>query len=316
MNYLKENKKIQKLKRYNLLSNQEKSFKFYSIFYLIKFKLLNTITGLIHYLWEVVFGLDDLIKLMKYRNSFKNKKALILGNGPSQEYISKKDLNDFKKNGSLFFVNYWFLNKKIQDVIPNFLVISDIRLIKKNKDSFFDKNKILLKLIKRNKNMKIICPIKLKKKLKLIVKDQNRIIAFCDSELRGISSNTWPILPRGYISMTVYKALAIANWMSFKKIYILGVDNTYPRNTYSDINNSILNHEIHAGEIFKDTKVVNNSLSYKSMADLFQELSILFRDANKFNSKKNVFNLDQYSLTDAFKKLKYSKNILKDMKKP
>lgn len=313
MTYLKENQSIQKLRRYNLSSNQKKSLKFDSIFHLINFKIINTIKGLFHYMWELIFGFFDLIKLFKYKNISKNQKALVLGNGPSQEYISKKKLVDFKKKGSLFFVNYWFLNKKLKNVIPNFLVISDLRLVSKNNDPFFSyKNKILIKMIKKNKKMKIICPIRVKQRLKNII-NEDRIIAFCDSELRGISSNIWPILPRGYISMTVYKALALANWMNFKKIYILGVDNTYPRNTYSDINNSILNHEIHAGKKFKDTNIVNNSLSYNTMADLFQELSILFRDAKKFNKKNNIYNLDQYSLTDAFKKIKFSSKTFKEL---
>lgn len=313
MIYLKENQSIQKLRRYNLSANQKKNFKFDSLFHLINFKLVNTVKGIFHYMWEVFFGFNDLIKLFKYKNISKNQKALVLGNGPSQEYISKKDLIDFKKKGSLFFVNYWFLNKKLQNVIPNFLVISDLRLVSNNNDPFFNnKNKTLIKMIKKNKTMNIICPIRVKYKLKNIINEE-RIIAFCDSELRGVISNTWPIFPRGYLSMTVYKALALANWMNFKKIYILGVDNTYPRNTYSDINNSILNHEIHAGKKFKDTTVVNNSLSYNTMADLFQELSILFRDAKKFNKKNNIYNLDQYSLTDTFKKIKFSRKIFKEI---
>ena len=114
--------------------------------------------------------------------------------------------------------------------------------------------------------------------------------------------------------MTVYKAIAVANWMNFKKIFILGVDNTYPRNTYSDINNSILNHEIHAGKKFKETTVVNNTSNYRSMADLFQEISFLFRDAFKLNINNNIYNLDEYSLTDAFKKQKFHKGFFKNLK--
>lgn len=315
MMYLNENKKINKLKKFNLSHNKKKFYNLENIFYLIKSIIIKLIFGILYYIWELIYGFKDIVKLFKYKNIFKDKTALILGNGPSQEYITKKDLITFKKKGIIFFVNYWFLNNNIKKIVPHFLVISDIRLLNKESDNFFNsKNKILLKYIRKHISMKIICPIRVKKKLLKVVKDEDRIIAFCDSELRGILSNTLPIFPRGYISMTVYKAIAVANWMNFKKIFILGVDNTYPRNTYSDINNSILNHEIHAGKKFKETTVVNNTSNYRSMADLFQEISFLFRDAFKLNINNNIYNLDEYSLTDAFKKQKFHKGFFKNLK--
>jgi hypothetical protein len=97
--------------------------------------------GLIYYLWELCFNIDKIRLLLKLKNTYKNYTALVLGNGPSQELISKNELKQFiNEGGKLFVVNYWFLNKKIRTVIPNFLVLSDIRVLAKINNKFFKKN--------------------------------------------------------------------------------------------------------------------------------------------------------------------------------
>ena len=164
MMYLNENKKINKLKKFNLSHNKKKFYNLENIFYLIKSIIIKLIFGILYYIWELIYGFKDIVKLFKYKNIFKDKTALILGNGPSQEYITKKDLITFKKKGIIFFVNYWFLNNNIKKIVPHFLVISDIRLLNKESDNFFNsKNKILLKYIRKHISMKIICPIRVKK---------------------------------------------------------------------------------------------------------------------------------------------------------
>ena len=313
INYLKENKKIHKLKKFNILSNR-KNFCRNNLLLSVYFRLKYLTFGLIYYLWELCFNIDKICLLLKLKNTYKNYTALVLGNGPSQELISKNELKQFiNEGGKLFVVNYWFLNKKIRTVIPNFLVLSDIRVLAKINNKFFKKNNDQLKkYILKYKDMKIICPIRMEKQIKKFI-NPSRIIFFCDSELNGFISNTKPIYPRGYLSMTVYKAIAMAVWFSFKKIYVLGVDNTYQKNIYVDINNRMYNHEIHAGKNFKDTSLISISNQYRSMSDFLHETSVLFRDAKKLNINNNIFNLDEYSLTDAFSKLKYYKGMLKNL---
>ena len=99
--------------------------------------------------------------------------------------------------------------------------------------------------------------------------------------------------------MTLYKSLANALWYGYKSIYILGMDNTYPRNIYSDKDNNILNLEIHSGT---PDYVADISQYYGCMGDLLVDLSNIFYDAKKF-ANKSIINLDPYSLTDAFKKI-------------
>ena len=91
MMYLNENKKINKLKKFNLSHNKKKFYNVENIFYLIKSTIIKLIFGILYYIWELIYGFKDIVKLFKYKNIFKDKTALILGNGPSQEYITKKE---------------------------------------------------------------------------------------------------------------------------------------------------------------------------------------------------------------------------------
>jgi hypothetical protein len=113
------------------------------------------------------------------------------------------------------------------------------------------------------------------------------------------SKNINPLFPRGYLSMTLYKALSLALWFDYDRIFVLGMDNTYPRNVYCDRRNRILNLEVHAGT---EDYTADWGDVYGSMGDLLFELSHLFYDARKFAPNARIVNLDPYSLTDAFEK--------------
>ena len=99
--------------------------------------------------------------------------------------------------------------------------------------------------------------------------------------------------------MTLYKALAMANWFGYQKIFVIGMDNTYPRDLYCDSQNKILMLENHTGEV---DSVDDRSYMYDCVGDALAHLALLFFDAYKFSNAKTR-NLDPYSLTDAFKKV-------------
>jgi hypothetical protein len=100
----------------------------------------------------------------------------------------------------------------------------------------------------------------------------------------------------------------MALWFSYKKIYLLGLDNTYPRDLYSDKNNSILNLENHAG---LKNSILDITNCYGSLADTLVEISYLFIDIKKFSKFKNIYNLDKYSLTNVFKKISFSNKTIR-----
>lgn len=295
--YLLENKRLESLRKIIIPSRKKIKYESESLLFLIQYKY-KILKNYKQYMQEKKEYKEWIISLKKLKNIKNGKKALVIGNGPSQGYATQEILNDFQNNGGeIFVVNFWNQNKRLSNVTPNYLVISDPLTLSKNNSEYREKNESLENYIKTNKNIKIICPTYRCYDLADSF-GKDRIIGFIDTELRGWTKNIKPIKPRGYVSMTLYKALAMALWFGYEKINILGMDNTYPRNTYCDSNNRILNLETHAGI---EDYITDHSERYEGIGDLMVDLSHLFYDAQKFANKK-ILNLDPYSLTDAFLK--------------
>jgi hypothetical protein len=242
--------------------------------------------------------------MVKLRNTKKVKSALVIGNGPSQGYLSIDYLEKFKSlGGEVFVVNYWYENEGLSKFIPNYIVISDPNTLSFGKlpDILLEKNKAMLNYLQRNEEIKILAPLNRMAELESLL-GHGRVFGFVDLELRRLTNNIHPIFPRGYVSMTLFKALALSIWFGYKEIFLIGMDNTYPRNIYCDKNNKILNLEIHAGV---DNFVADQTPLYSSIGEAMQSITNLFMDSYKFRKATNVKNLDQYSLTDAFEKIEF-----------
>jgi hypothetical protein len=309
-NYLIQNTKVSRLKKYSIETINKKNYPIDSILFIFFKKTKELLLASIYFCYQVIFYFSEYKKTLLLKNLNRNHKVLILGNGQSQDYLSENNLKFLIKNNfHLIVVNHWNLNKKFKKIIPNYIVISDRKILEINEGNkfFLKKNKKLIKYLQLNKDITLICPFL---HINLVSRhiDQSRIIGFCDTELRSFYSNVNPLLPRGYLSSTVYKAIAMALWFSYKEIYLLGLDNTYSRDLYSDKDNSILNLENHAG--IKNS-ILDITNCYGSLADTLIEISYLFTDIKKFSKFKNIYNLDKYSLTNVFKKIPLSNKALR-----
>lgn len=261
-----------------------------------------TTTSLMTYIGEVIRYRDAFATLAKLRNYRAGGKALVVGNGPSQGYMKAGFLEAFKRTGGeVFVVNFWNQNRNLSMFIPDYLVISDPATLSFSEDvaDLHDQNTSLLQYLQCNASIKVICPFTRCKSIGGMI-GEGRVIGFTDTELRGITGNISPKYPRGYVTMTLYKALAMALYFGYKAVYVIGLDNTYPRNIYCDEQNRILNLEKHSG--VADT-VSDQSNVYSGVGPLLKELSVLFLDAKRFARRGIVRNLDRYSLTDAFPKV-------------
>jgi hypothetical protein len=316
--YIAENEFVMTLPR--VFHNRQQTRKYYpdSVLSLLTRKLLS-LSGLINYLIEVIIGWRYMIGIWRLKNSRYLYEVMVIGNGPSQGYLDKKTLVEFqKKGGQLFVVNFWPENKSLSEVIPDYIVISDAGTLSSTSanhlvispdpgtssinagEHFIDKNKRLSEYLMANDSIKIACPIRRCSELSKIY-GEHRVIGFVDSELRMWNKNINPLLPRGYLSMTLYKSLALAIWFGYEKIFVIGMDNTYPRSVYCNHDNKFINHEIHAGGA---DFAVDMSGMYNTTGDGIMDISQIFFDARKF-TRENVINLDQYSLTDAFVKMPF-----------
>ena len=277
-----------------------KSKKFYpdSLIWLFLNKIKSFRTVLT-YLIRVIIGWKWINKTRKLKKRGSLVDAIVIGNGPSQGFLDVDTLTQFQNNGGeLICVNFWTENEALSKVVPTYLVSSDPIIFSNNiPDHLSEKHEKLLSYILKNSSIMLIFPLNRCDELSKVF-GEKRMIGFVDHELRSWSNNINPLYPRGYLTMTLYKSLAMANWFDYRNIYLIGMDNTYPRNIYCDQNNNFINHEIHAGD--KDY-AVDQSAMYNTIGDGLYEIAQVFYDARKFKNPK-ILNLDRYSLTDAFKK--------------
>lgn len=297
--YIHENEYVHSLP-VRIINGKKIIYKNKSIFWLIKSKLSNLKDGLFFYIKELLVGYRDLVQTYRLKGNCKTKYALVIGNGPTQGYLTQELLQEIKDHEiEVFAINFWNENEQLSKVVPDYFVISDPLTLKMglSDDFLYQKNKALLTYLTKSPQIQIFCPVRRCKELRELF-GKERIHGFADAQLEYWTKNISPIFPRGYVGMTLYKSLAIAKWLGYEKIFVIGMDNTYPRNIYCDKDNRILNHEIHAktSDFLADMTFI-----YPSIGDLLVVLSNLFYDAYLFRG--GVINLDPYSLTDAFEKI-------------
>lgn len=245
--------------------------------------------------YDYWYARKEIYTTMCKKGAKKKFSAIVIGNGPSQSSLSSDELNHFKASGGdTIVVNYWNLNKQIKGHIPSYIVFSDPATFQG------ENGEELVDYLKRNKEIQVVMPANRFSDTLAKKGIENRIFMYIDTEikmLRGIS----PCLPRGYLSMTLYKALAWALHLGYYKIGVIGMDNTYPRDLYCDESNRVLNREVHAG-----ISDYANDLSevYPSVAAAVYDIYRLFKDLELFPNS-SIYNLDKYSLTDRFKKVSF-----------
>lgn len=306
--YIKENELVFSLSRESYSAGiRARKIRSNSIFGILKERFLESVTGLISYLYAIAQHYGQLQKLSSMKLSKKGMRALVLGNGPSLGLLSEKQLLSFQHGGGEFFaVNFW-PSTHLGAVVPDYLVISDGATLadplssygEKLSDEVKQKNELLNAFLRENIRIKIFCPLARVRELSEKFGDR-RITGFVDQGMRSVTSNTDPRFPRGYVSMTLFKTLAISTYMGYEEVFILGMDNTYPRDTFCDYANRIFRLERHAGG--EDT-IFDQSAVYPSMDVWAQDMFDLFSDLHRCFKKYQVLNLDPYSLTDAFRKI-------------
>jgi N-acylneuraminate cytidylyltransferase len=271
-----------------------------------KWKVENAVLGTARYLSDLILGWDEIKRLSALKGSKQGKKAIVIGNGPSQGLISPEALGKFCQAGNdVYAVNFWHKNIELATVPPQYLLISDPATLGDptasgwNGELVVNANQGLLEYLLEHKDITLLTPVGRTKQLRAIL-GENRVLGFIDTEMRWLTANIDPRLPRGYLSMTLFKALALAIHMGYRRIYIVGMDNTYPRDIFCNEENRIFNYERHAGT---DDYLVDVTSVVPSMDVWAQDIFQLFHDLRRCFSGCQVLNLDCYSLTDVFPKV-------------
>jgi len=249
-----------------------------------------------HFMKDYLSNQKEYKRVKKIYNTKKNKKAFVFANGPSINKIDFKKVNNY--NYDIFVVNKFFETEKTKDVNVTYHVFSDPRYFELNHRYYQTFNNSL------KKDHQIFLPFNYLSKFK---SNDPKFFGFCDVE-NFLSNNVDNIVrPRGYISMTAFKALSIALYMGYEEIYICGFDNNQYLEAKSDINNSLFYTNLHfykkevndpdnRQDVKKDWSSNNGYLMYTE--------HFLFTHLDKFaQTKKSIIkNLDPESLCISFSK--------------
>jgi hypothetical protein len=313
INYFNLNKYVGNLKKIKV-KEQKNSRTFFqnadSISILILHKIYVFLRALWKYFPELFIGYKYLIRIFFVKKIKKKDYCIIFGNGPSLDSLKINELKKISLFFDIFVVNNFIQNKLFYKIIPNFFLSSDPRVFTKNNYWSKKAESKLAFYLKNNPNISIFTPV-LQCKRFLRIFGRNKIFGFIDTEARILSENILPILPRGYLSITTMKAICIANWMGYKKIFLLGVDNTYARNFFLNKKNDILTLENYSKR--KDF-VYDQTSYYRCLSKAMFEQYQVYKDYKKINKKNNIYNLDQYSLT-GYDKSYNIKRLLKKLSK-
>ncbi len=293
--YLEKNRHRASLPRLMLGEGKPRSFPGRSAIHLLWLKIFS-LRALLGGIAKGFFNCSKLSRLTSIKKTGSGKSALVLGNGPSQGYLDPHKLLHFvKQNNHLFVVNFYNNNKTLCSICPSYHVISDPNTLNPSAPSMLtDSNSALRQYFLDNKEITICVPMD----FDLDHEFEDRTIYFNDIEACWWSKNINPMFPRGYLSSTLYKALAMACFIGYDNIYVLGMDNTYPHDIFVDNENNIWNVERHAGGL---DHLIDQSPFYKRIEDVLWDLCFLFSDLQLFKDKP-VVNLDPYSLTSTFPK--------------
>lgn len=265
---------------------------------------------ILKYPFEFLSGIKYWKELNLIKNEGKGKKILVLGNGPSQGYLSSSSVKKFLLNGnSLMVINNFFHNEIFNEIIPTHYLFSDpfsinTRYLKNVKgqhlDNITQNQKILHEYLKDNENIKIFCPVNFISDIKKN-SIKNKIFPFIESRFPLINF-LHPMLPRDFPSLTIFYAIRMAIFQNFEKIFLLGVDNNYFKYLYNDEKNDIWIKETHAKN--KSPWFSNNpsDSSISNTLSIYSNQFYYFYKSFK-RKRKKFLNLDIYSLTDSFDKV-------------
>jgi len=256
--------------------------------------LLEFVVRSIFYICDKPAKLSSL-RLLK--NSRRGKCALVIANGPSAERLRPNRVGELQSLGKLevFVMNGFYKSGLNERIAPDHHVLSDPGHAP-DASEFFEG--LWLSISKGVSN--VFCPRTWKIDSRVV--EPERVVHFEDRSLELWSKNTSPLRPRGYLSMTAYKALAIANYMGFKKIYVVGLDNSMFLAFEVDEDNRILQSPNHAGGSGGKAPAHLDGLFPGGVADYFYDLAFGAHQLKKLFGKYPIVNLDRASFTDTFTK--------------
>lgn len=244
---------------------------------------------------------EKLIQLKKLYRTHVGQCCFVFANGPSLKLLDPRKIESFVhgEEFDVFVVNQFLESDR-------FAFAGHVSLVLSDPGYFPDVFLPFANTWSRKRVERLFIPGPYEELCRSHV-SHIEIYPFCDAEDSWIfSRNISPLHPRSYLSMTAYKALAIAVFLGYDKIYICGFDNTYIRNFYVDKENRAYrideHFDLHAYPDGQNRDYwPTETFGKGAVAELLVQYARLFKDLHRFPADR-IVNLDPYSLVDAFPK--------------
>lgn len=264
------------------------------------FRILNLICYQIFLSRKTKKKTQGLTKLIQV---YKNRKVLLVANGPSVKRINFTKLREIQALNQIVIVgiNYSplvLVEAYRKEVKLDLLILSDYFMHPRNTDKI---NQEFWDIVNKN-TVKIVTPTDWCDSKMFVQCRDKRCLHFNDYGTEGIFSHINPTKTRNYISMTAFKALAICIYLQFSKIYLIGLDNNYFLGMRIDEKLSLIENSHHATELQHFAADVS-SYWPAGLGDYFYFISKMFLDLRKYFDVANIVNLDIDSLNDVHRKV-------------
>lgn len=245
------------------------------------------------------------------RNSRAGRSAFVFATGPSMRKLDATKIERLRREGSfdVFGVNSYVSTDFGRIASPDLYILSDpaswSRQIAEGeiahlpepersaaRERFYEETGSVWKMLKENQTL-LFVPVD-----KLAQTTYPRAYAFCDAASVFVSNVVDVTRPLGYRSWTAYKALSIACYLGYERIYVCGIDNDAFKSITVDRQNTRRARYAH---FYDDEATTQTFVSDGHISkDLFYT-ALSFGSLERFSGLP-IVNLDPDGLVDAFSK--------------
>ena len=246
---------------------------------------------------------DSLVGMKKARGSKSSRIALVVANGPSSKDLNWDWVRKFKdeRNMDIFLLNYSLLDTNSTNFVDlaDYLVLSDPEMHPKSGSS---KNLRNWETVKARSNLQLISPSQWHGEFCKENCAQRLCLHFNDFSLEGVTKNISPRRGRGYSSLTAYKALSCAIHFGYKRILVIGFDNSGFKDITLDTDRNLIQLPGHGlGDYSDDWDCTAHYPN--GIGDFLYDYSELFLSLRRCFGGYQITNLGLNSEVDAFPKI-------------
>lgn len=233
-----------------------------------------------------------LAKTSELEGTERGRTALVIALGPSAGVLDVEKVGELQSQDlAVFAINsYW--HSPLSSVIPDYYTLADPAYFDPSCPSWRAAEGAWLYL-QAHPEITLFIPAHLEPPVPLT----NPVRYFNMFGAEGWSRNVLPTRPRAYIGMTAYSALAIACFLGFDQIKIIGFDTSFHK--FVELNKDrqlVIRRNFHAHAEHDEE---NEFKLFDQTAGLMEETARMFHDFHLFD-RYPIENLDPATLVDAF----------------